>query len=128
MRICPLKLELKIAVLKLLIWRDNNVQIGVDIAGPVNSSFTETITEGTITAGGYKDIIFTENANFSLGGEYTVTAYVFLEADADNSNDTIVKTITMAADIAQMPITEDFTEFTVGSTTSPTDGHKLQQL
>lgn len=115
----PVKVRVKNSGTQTLNMADNNVQIGVDIAGPVNSSFTETITEGTITAGGYKDIIFTENANFSLGGEYTVTAYVFLEADADNSNDTIVKTITMAADIAQMPITEDFTEFTVGSTSFP---------
>ncbi|MBX3101674.1 MAG: gliding motility-associated C-terminal domain-containing protein [Bacteroidetes bacterium] len=83
------------------------VPVVMEVTGPVNTTLTETIP--IINANTSVDYTFTGQINLSLPGTYNLRAYSNLSPDADNSNDTAVRVITVLSPIVNtFPYLETF--------------------
>lgn len=70
---------------------------------------TETETFSISLGAGESDtLVFTATVDLSIPGEYEFTAWVSLDTDLDNLNDTITFSISSIPVIATLPYTEDF--------------------
>jgi len=70
---------------------------------PVIQAFGTPLAAGASTV-----LTFTTPIDMSAGGTFNITAFVNLGGDADNSNDTLMVTVTTSALVTTFPYMEDF--------------------
>ncbi len=85
----------------------------LDIAGPTNGSFTDTIETGTLASGSSLPLTLTNMADFAQSGTYDLTLYTSNPNDGDPTNDTTTLTVTVNNQVA--PYFENFDGFTVST-------------
>ncbi|MEO0898004.1 MAG: T9SS type A sorting domain-containing protein [Bacteroidota bacterium] len=67
----------------------DSATVVVEITGPVNQQYTVGLNTGIVPVSGSLDVLMSNMADFSAGGVYDITSYVFTQQDGDNGNDTL---------------------------------------
>lgn len=94
-----------------------SVSYQINDGAVITQDWSETLTPGSLL-----EVTFDEGADLSVPGDYSISVWVNVPGDGDNSNDTLVIFVQSVPVLSEVPYFIDFEEGTGGWTSTGTNG------